>query len=109
MTEYTYRNIWSNTMQSETIEVSKSYRTDGAVKITKSNGALIVVTPFDVNEYTDDDDRTAWLEAKRYVTIHLCGVVAFEYEEKVTIDYVYNEMYTEVEGFEVDSCGVYIH
>lgn len=109
MTNYTYANIWSNTMKSETVEVSKSYRSDGAIKITKRNGALIVVTPFEVNEYDEGDGITTWLEAKRYITIHLCGVVAFEYEEKVTIDYEHNEMYSEVEGYEVDTCGVYIY
>ena len=109
MTNYTYQNIWRNTMKSETVEVSKSYHSDQSIIVTKRNGALIRVTPFEVNEYDEGDGITTWLEAKRYITIHLCGVVAFEYEEKVVIDYEHNDMYTEVEGFEVDSCGVYIH
>lgn len=112
MTEYTYRNIWNNAMQSKTIGIDTIYdswndRTDMIIK--KCNGVIIRATPFDVNEYSDDDITTKWLEAKRYVEIHLSGVVAFEYVEKVTIDYINNEMYTEVGGYNVVTCGVYIH
>lgn len=113
MTNYTYQNIWNNTMNSTTVSATysaySSYYDRTDMIIRKRNGAIIRVTPFEVNEYSDDDITTEWLEAKRYVTIHLCGVVAFEYEEKVIIDYINNEMYTEVEGYEVDTCGVYIH
>ena len=112
MTNNTYTNIWNNAMRYNTISIETIHnswndRTDMIVK--KDNGIIIRVTPFEVSEYSDDDITTEWLEAKRYITIHLSGVVAFEYEEKVTIDYINNEMYTDVEGYDIDTCGVYIH
>lgn len=112
MRNSTYANIWNNAMRYNTTRIEEVYdswndRTDMIVK--KDNGIIIRVTPFDVNEYSDDDITTNWLEAKRYVSIHLSGVVVFEYIEKVTIDYINNEMYTEVGGYDVDTCGVYIH
>ena len=110
MTNNAYTNIWNNAMAYRTIEarINEGFN-EKYFLIKKTHNVIIKATMFDVNEYTDDDITTTWLEAKRYVTIHLSGIVAFEYEEKVVIDYEHNEMYVDVEGFDIDTCGIYIH
>ena len=96
-------DIFNSVMDSRTISMSPVAFHSEDTYFTRDNGAIIRVSPFDVEEFDEGDGVITWVQAERCIDVHLCYSLVLHYIEKVIIDYEHDDMYTEIEAVEAEA------